>query len=42
VECKVKDGKLSQEQLIFISWLEKLGHVVHVVTSFQQFLELMR
>jgi hypothetical protein len=42
VECKSKTGKLSDDQRIFITWMKRLGHTVHVVTSFQQFLELIR
>jgi hypothetical protein len=37
IECKKKDGKLSMEQCIFITWLKKLGHEVHVITSMEEF-----
>ncbi|MDE2105165.1 MAG: VRR-NUC domain-containing protein [Patescibacteria group bacterium] len=42
VECKALKGKLSMEQLAFIAWVEKLGHKVHVVTSFGEFLEVAK
>jgi hypothetical protein len=42
IECKSATGKLSGDQQIFITWMKRLGHPVHVVTSFQQFLELTR
>lgn len=38
VECKAKNGKLSPEQLGVAMWAEKLGHKVHLVRSFQEFL----
>jgi hypothetical protein len=41
IECKASNGKLSMEQRIFIAWVAKLGHSVHVVDSFQQFLEII-
>lgn len=41
-ECKSATGKLSTDQVIFISWMARLGHNVPVITSFQQFLELTR
>jgi hypothetical protein len=40
VECKSRKGKLSAEQLCFIAWVEKLGHKVHVIDNFMQFLEI--
>jgi hypothetical protein len=40
VECKKKDGKLSNEQLGMIAWAEKLGHSVAVVRSIKEFYEL--
>jgi hypothetical protein len=42
VECKSATGKLSIEQLSFKTWLEKLGHTVHVVRSFREFLEIVK
>lgn len=41
VECKTRTGKLSSEQLGVIVWASKLGHVVHVVRSFEEFLEVV-
>jgi hypothetical protein len=41
VECKSSTGKLSEAQLIFIAWLKRLGHTVHVVDSFAGFLEVV-
>lgn len=41
IECKTKDGKLSQDQQGIKAWAEKLGHAVHVVRSKQQFLEII-
>lgn len=41
VECKRKDGKLSPAQLAFKVHAETVGHIVHVIRSFQQFLELV-
>ena len=38
VECKTRLGKLSIDQLGFKMHLEKLGHVVHVVRGFSEFL----
>lgn len=38
VECKAKNGKLSPEQIGVAMWAEKLGHKVHLVRSFQEFL----
>lgn len=41
VECKSKTGKLTIEQQGFIAWCYKLQHTVHVVRSFQEFLEII-
>jgi len=41
VECKARDGKLSQDQLIFIKEMEMVGTKVHVVDSFDEFLKLL-
>lgn len=38
VECKTKTGKLSVEQQGVIAWAAKLGHTVHVVRSFVEYL----
>jgi hypothetical protein len=37
VECKSRTGKLSPAQLALKHHAEKLGHMVHVVRSFQEF-----
>lgn len=42
VECKSSTGKLSVAQQGFITWLAKLGHRVHVVSQFREFLEVIR
>ena len=36
VECKSKSGKLSIEQNAVISDAERLGHTVHVISSFSE------
>jgi predicted RecB family nuclease len=41
-ECKAGDKKPSTEQLGIIAWAAKLGHQVHVVRSFEAFLEAVR
>lgn len=41
VECKARNGKLSLEQHAMIVHAEKLGHKIHVVWSFQEFLALL-
>jgi hypothetical protein len=40
VECKAKSGKLSMEQLSTSAWLSKLGHTLHIVRSFPEFLSI--
>lgn len=40
IECKSKTGKLSTDQQAFIAHARKNGHVVFVVRTIQQFLEL--
>lgn len=42
IECKTATGKLSTEQQGMIAWAAKLGHTVHVVRSFEQFLEVVK
>ena len=42
IECKAKDGKRSVEQLAWATQMEMLGHTVHLVRSFEEFLELAR
>lgn len=41
VECKSKTGKLSTEQLATQAWLKRLGHTLHVVRSFREFIEVI-
>lgn len=38
VECKRKGQKLRPDQAAFAAWLQKLGHVLYVVTSLEQFI----
>lgn len=37
-ECKSKAGKLSTDQLALIAQAEKLGHTIHVISSYEQFI----
>jgi hypothetical protein len=41
IECKTKTGKLSREQLGMAMLFENQGHKIHVVRSFQEFIELL-
>lgn len=41
VECKTADGKISMEQLAYQAQAKRLGHTVHVVRSFDEFLKLL-
>ena len=41
IECKTAKAKLRPEQLAIKCWAEKLGHTVHVVRSFEQFLQIV-
>lgn len=41
IECKGPGGKLSAEQLAWALEMQKLGHTVHLVESFEQFLKLI-
>ena len=41
VECKTKDGKISMEQLSYHAQAKRLGHTVHVIRSFEDFLKLL-
>jgi len=38
IECKALKRKPSSDQMEIIAWAHKLGHSVHVVHSFEQFL----
>ena len=40
IECKSKNGKLSQAQQAFIAHARRNGHVVHVVRSMEEFEKL--
>lgn len=40
IECKTRKGKLSPEQRAIVAWANKLGHTVHVVRSFGEFIAL--
>lgn len=40
VECKNKKGKLTVEQNATAAWANKLGHTVHVVRSFEDFIAI--
>lgn len=42
IECKKKDGKLSPDQRAVIAMAERLGTKIHVVYSFEQFLEIVK
>lgn len=41
VECKTRTGKLSMEQSAMIHHAKRLGHTIHVVRSFEEFLKLL-
>jgi hypothetical protein len=41
IECKTKVGKLSTEQQGMIAWAKKLGHTVHVIRSFEEFISTL-
>lgn len=40
IECKTAVGKLSTDQRAIAAWAAKLGHTVHVIRSFEDFLHL--
>lgn len=42
IECKAKGGKPTKEQQIWAKEMEMLGHTVHLVFSFDQFLNLVK
>lgn len=42
IECKTRKGKLSDEQRIFICWIQKLGHAAHVITTMAEFMEIVK
>ena len=41
VECKTRTGKLSPAQSAMKFHAEKLGHTIHVVRSFEEFLDVI-
>lgn len=41
IECKRASEKPSQKQLEIHAWAKRLGHTVHVVRSYQEFLNLL-
>ena len=41
IEAKTAKAKLRPEQLAIKCWAEKLGHTVHVVRSFEEFLQIV-
>jgi len=41
IECKTKVGKLTPAQLAFHAHAQKLGHYIHIVRSFVEFLKLL-
>lgn len=41
IECKTRTGKLTPEQEGLIRWAARLGHHIHVIRSFDQFLQLI-
>jgi hypothetical protein len=41
IECKTRTGKLSPAQTAMIHHAKRLGHTVHVVRSFEEFLKLI-
>ena len=40
IECKSKTGKPSDDQLSVRTWANKLGHQVHIISSFREFLDI--
>lgn len=41
VECKTATGKLSVDQQAIAAWANKLGHTVHLVRSFEDFINIL-
>lgn len=41
IECKTAKGKLTPEQLGMKMWAEKLGHEIHTIRSFPEFITLV-
>lgn len=42
IECKAKDGKMKDAQLSWKAEMEKLGHVIHIVRSMEEFREAIK
>lgn len=42
IECKANGGKLSTDQLGFAMHAQKLGHEVHLIRNFGQFVDLIQ
>lgn len=40
IECKAGKAKLSTEQQAMAAWMRKLGHQMHVVRNFAEFLQI--
>lgn len=40
IECKAAVGKLSTAQLGMQAWAKKLNHTIHVIRSFEEFIQL--
>jgi hypothetical protein len=41
IECKTRIGKLSTDQAAMAAHAAKLGHTIHVVRSFEEFLKII-
>jgi len=41
IEAKTARGKLSKQQMALRCWASKLGHTIHIIRSFEQFLTLI-
>jgi len=41
IEAKTPTGKLSEAQMALRCWASKLGHTIHIIRSFEQFLTLV-
>ena len=42
VEAKTRSGRISEEQEAFARRAELLGHTVHIVRSFEEFIQLIK
>lgn len=41
IECKADGGKLSTEQAGMVMWAKRLGHTVHIVYNYADFLSVI-